>query len=280
MKLILAEKKEMTQKFTDDGKVVPVTKVVAGPCVITQIKDQSKDGYVALQIGFGLKKKLTKPLAGHLKKLGNFQYLKEFRVSEEEIKDLKVGDKISAKAFETGDKIKVTGKSKGKGFQGVVKRYGFHGSPASHGHKDQLRMPGSIGATGPAHVFKGTKMGGQMGNERVTVTNLEVVDVNIEKGEIFIKGAVPGPRNNLLLISGAGDLIIEKEEKPVEKKEESNVEEKVTEKKEEVKSDEKKVEKKTEEKKEEKSVKENKQPQKSEVKKEESKKVEAKKEDK
>lgn len=212
-KFILAEKKEMTQKFTGDGKVIPVTKVVAGPCVITQVKGQKKNGYTAIQLGFGSKKKLAKPLKGHLKNLGNFQYLREFRISEDEAKNLQVGNKILAQVFTAGDKIKVTGKSKGRGFQGVVKRHGFHGSPKSHGHKDQLRMPGSAGATGPAHVFKGTRMGGHMGDSQVTVTNLEVVEVDPQNNEIFIKGAVPGSRNNLLLISGAGDLIVELEEK-------------------------------------------------------------------
>lgn len=213
----------MTQKFGADGTVIPVTKVVAGPCVVTQVKTMDKDGYVGIQVGFGTKKKLSKSVKGHLKNLGNFRYLKEFRISADEAKTLEVGNKITAATFQSGDIIKVTGTSKGRGFQGVVKRHGFHGSPKSHGHKDQLRMPGSIGATGPAHVFKGTRMGGQMGNTQVTVTNLEVVEVDEVKNEIFIKGAVPGAKNNLLLIAGAGDLVIAVE--PIETKPEVATEE-------------------------------------------------------
>ena len=209
MKFILAEKKEMTQQFAEDGTVIPVTRVVAGPCVITQSKTVDKDGYTAVQLAFGKKNHINKPLAGHLKDLGKFRYLKEFKVSAEEASKIKIGDKITVNIFQPGDIVKVSGTSKGKGFQGVVKRWGFHGSPASHGHKDQLRMPGSIGATGPAHVFKGTKMGGRMGGSQVTVTNLEIIKINPDTNEIFIKGAVPGPRNNLLLLSGAGDLVIE-----------------------------------------------------------------------
>jgi len=225
-KFILAEKREMTQKFADDGTVIPVTKVVAGPCVITQIKDSEKDGYIAVQIGFGSKRKLSKPLQGHLKKTGNFQYLREFRLNKEEVKDLKVGDKLEASTFQAGDMVKVSGSSKGKGFQGVVKRHGFHGSPASHGHKDQLRMPGSIGAGGPQHVFRGVRMGGRMGGEMVSVKNLEVIEVDSKKNEIFIKGAVPGAKSNLILISGAGDLIISiPEEKEDNKKTSDQIEE-------------------------------------------------------
>lgn len=221
MKFILAEKKEMTQKFTEDGTVIPVTKVVAGPCFITQTKKSGKDGYVAVQLGFGSRNKVAKPQQGHLKNLGKFRYLKEFRLSEDEVAKLSVGNKISAGIFKPGDVVKVTGTSKGKGFQGVVKRWGFHGSPASHGHKDQLRMPGSIGATGPAHVFKGTKMGGRTGGGQVTVTNLEIVEVDPDKNEIFIKGAVPGARNNLILLSGDGEIVIEevKAEAPVKAEE-------------------------------------------------------------
>jgi len=233
-KFILAEKREMTQKFAKDGTVIPVTKVVAGPCVVTQVKTDKKDGYTAVQIGFGSRKNLNKSVKGHLKNLGNFQYLREFKISEDEAKELAVGEKFTANIFQPSDIIKVTGISKGKGFQGVVKRHGFHGSPASHGHKDQLRMPGSIGATGPAHVFKGQRMPGRMGGGQVTVTNLEVIEVDPEKNEIFIKGAVPGPRNNLLLISGAGDIVIERQDKekeeekpnPKEKKEEPKKEDK------------------------------------------------------
>lgn len=214
MKFILGKKLNMTQIFLDNGKVVPVTIVEAGPCQITQIKTFEKDGYPAVQIGFGKKKKLLKPALGHLKDLPRYRYLKEFRVDETE--GLKKGKEITVKMFQTGDKVKVTGTSKGKGFQGVVKRHGFHGSPASHGHKDQLRMPGSIGATEPARVFKGKKMPGRIGGNGVTVANLEVIQVDPEKNYLYIKGAVPGARNGLVLVQGPGELK-EVEEKPEEK---------------------------------------------------------------
>ncbi len=201
-KFLLGKKIEMSQIFKDD-KVIPVTKVQAGPCLVIQIKTKEKDGYQAVQIGFGKKKKSNKPLKGHLKKSGNKdqeynRYLREFRIKKT---DLKLGDKIKVDIFQSGDKVKVVGTSKGKGFQGVVKRHGFHGSPASHGHKDQLRMPGSSGATGPARVFKGKKMPGRMGGKRATVKTLEVIDVIPGKNLLLVKGAVPGARNSLLEIT-------------------------------------------------------------------------------
>ncbi len=202
MKFILGKKLEMTQKFLDDGTVVPVTAILAGPCAITQVKTVAKDGYDAVQIGFGIKKKINKPQAGHLKGLDNFRYLREVRVDELKGKeDLKHGDVIAVDAFQVGDLVKVSGNSKGKGFQGVVRRHGFSGSPATHGHKDQLRMPGSIGSTGPQRVFKGMRMGGRMGDERITVKNLKVIEIDKNKNIIFIKGAVPGARNGLVEIS-------------------------------------------------------------------------------
>src|SRR3989344_2214597 len=213
MKFILAKKMEMTQKFAPDGAVIPVTKVIAGPCVVVQIKTEKNDGYSAVQLGFGLKKSknINKPQTGHLKKLGNFRYLREFRIPEAEAAKLALGSKITSQVFQSGDMVKVTGLSKGKGFQGVVRRRGFHGSPATHGHKDQLRMPGSIGAGGNQHVLKGRRMPGQMGDSQVTVLNLEVVEINPENNEIFVKGALPGARNNLLLLAGDGEIVIETE---------------------------------------------------------------------
>lgn len=199
MKYILGRKIEMTQTWTDDGRVIPVTVIEAGPCTVTQIKDSKKDGYRAVQLGFGVKKKLTKPMRGHLKDLPQFRWLREGEISVEGIKR---GDMINADVFSPGDKVKVIGTSKGKGFQGVVKRHGFHGSPASHGHKDQLRMPGSIGAGGVQHVFKGTRMAGRMGGERVTVSNLEIIEVNKDKNQLTIKGAIPGARNSLVIVVG------------------------------------------------------------------------------
>ncbi|TSC95664.1 MAG: large subunit ribosomal protein L3 [Parcubacteria group bacterium Athens1014_10] len=197
MKFILGKKIEMTQRFRENGEVVPLTLVKAGPCVIVQVKTKDKDGYQSVQIGFGEKKKINKALKGHLSDLGNFQYLKEFEVDNSEFKK---GDKIDVSTFQPGDKVIVSGTSKGKGFQGVVKRHGFHGSPKTHGHKDQLRMPGSIGSTGPQRVFKGVRMGGRMGGDRVTIKNLEIIEVLPEENIILLKGAVPGARNSLLEI--------------------------------------------------------------------------------
>lgn len=211
MKFILGKKIEMSQIFRDNGEVVPVTLVQAGPCVVTQVKDKDRDGYIAVQVGYGKSRNVKKPQKGHNKGLGEFSYSKEFRYDrkkEEVPENLKVGQKITVATFEAGDIINVIGTSKGKGFQGVVRRHGFHGSPATHGHKDQLRMPGSIGATGPAKVFKGKKMPGRMGGGQITVQNLEIAQVNEDSNILAIKGAVPGPRNGFLIISGKGELVI------------------------------------------------------------------------
>ncbi|MEK7473145.1 MAG: 50S ribosomal protein L3 [Patescibacteria group bacterium] len=200
MKFILAKKLEMTQVYRPDGTVVPVTLVQAGPCVVTQVKTAEENGVSAVQIGFLPAKKLNQPAAGHLKDLPSLVELRDFRVDA--ATELKRGDSIEASVFEPGDLIHVSGVSKGKGFQGVVKRHGFHGHPTSHGHKDQTRMPGSIGAGGPQHVFKGRRMAGRMGNERVTVQKLQVVEVR-DGGILAIKGAVPGARNTVLEIVSA-----------------------------------------------------------------------------
>jgi large subunit ribosomal protein L3 len=197
MKCILAKKIEMSQVYRPDGTVIPVTLVQAGPCVVTQVKTQEKDGYVAVQLGFLNAKRLNKPMEGHLKELPKFRIIREFRLPT--AGELKKGDVLEAAIFEPGEVIEVTGRSKGKGFQGVVKRHGFHGHPASHGHKDQLRMPGSIGAGGVQKVFKGQRMAGRMGDENVTVKNLDVVEVR-DGGILAIKGAVPGARNGIIAI--------------------------------------------------------------------------------
>lgn len=194
----------MTRIFSADGKATPVTAVAAGPCTVTAIKTVATDNYQAVQLGLGGRRKLSRALRGHLKKTNNFRYLREFRVDN--AVDFKIGSQITVKVFSPGDKLKVTGISKGRGFQGVVKRHGFHGSPASHGHKDQLRMPGSIGATDPARVFKGKRMAGQMGNARVTIANLRVVEVNESKNIIYLQGAIPGARGSLLLLQGPGEM--------------------------------------------------------------------------
>jgi large subunit ribosomal protein L3 len=204
MKFILGRKLNMTQEFKESGEVIPVTVIQAGPCVITQVKTDVKDKYRAVQLGYGNKKKITKPLAGHLKNLDKFRYLREFRVDDSS--QYKRGDKIDVSVFVPKELVAVCGISKGKGFQGVVKRHHFAGSPASHGHKDQLRMPGSSGPTFPQHVIKGRRMAGRMGGERVTVKNLEVVRVDKDKNLIVLKGAAPGARNGLLLIWGKGEM--------------------------------------------------------------------------
>jgi large subunit ribosomal protein L3 len=215
MKFILGKKLSMTQVFREDGTVVPVTRVSAGPCVVTQVKTKEKDGVGAVQLGFGKQAlfRLHKAKQGHLKDLSPVRFLREIRTDGEE-QGLKRGDEFTVKIFEPGDKVQVIGKSKGKGFQGVVKRHGFSGSPASHGHKDQLRMPGSIGATDPARVFKGTRMAGHMGDNQVTVKNLEIVEVHPEQNELLIKGAIPGARGGLLIISSADGMIEIKEVQP------------------------------------------------------------------
>lgn len=230
MKFILGKKIEMTQIWRDEV-VVPVTKIQAGPCIVVQVKTKERDGYEAVQVGFGEKKKknIKKPQAGHMKSLGNFAYLREFRLDktkDEQKPSLKRGDVITVDTFLEGDKIKVTSISKGRGFQGVVKRHKFAGAPASHGTKDQLRMPGSIGATGPAHVFKGTRMPGRMGGDQVTVSNLEVVKIDVKNNILYIKGAVPGARGSLVLIKAEGELKVKSKEEKEEKEEVEEKEEK------------------------------------------------------
>ncbi|MFA5360018.1 MAG: 50S ribosomal protein L3 [Patescibacteria group bacterium] len=258
MKFIIGKKIEMTQVWQGE-KVVAVTKVQAGPCPVVQIKNTTKDGYSAVQLGFDEKKEknIKKPQLGHLKKAGivskdkktNLKYAREFR---DEIKDLKVGDIVSVDTFEVGDVIKATGTSKGKGFQGGVRRYHFHGHNKTHGTKDQVRTGGSIGAGGPQHVFKGLRMPGRMGNAKSTTSNLKIVQIDKENNILYISGAVPGARNGLVLISGKGDLKIA--QPIVEKVEEVKPEAKV----EEIAKVEAVEEKKVEEKKEEAPVKENK----------------------
>lgn len=198
----------MLQIFREDGTVVPVTKVEAGPCIVTQIKTADKDGVSAVQIGFGAQKRfrLNKAKLGHLKDINikgdeavTVRMLRDQRVNEDS--DLRRGDIFTVKIFKPGEKVQVVGTSKGKGFQGVVKRHGFHGGPATHGHKDNLRAPGSIGAGGVQRVFKGMRMAGHMGDARVTVKNLEVIGVNPDNNELLIKGALPGARNSIVLIS-------------------------------------------------------------------------------
>jgi len=199
MKFILGKKIEMSQKFKEDGTVVPVTLISAGPCKITQVKTAEKDGVNAVQIGFDVVKKLNKPEAGHLKDLENFRHLTEVGVEKPE--EYARGQEVNVSVLIPGEKVQVAGTSRGMGFAGVVKRHHFRGHPATHGHKDQLRTPGSIGAGGVQRVFKGMRMAGRMGGERVTIKNLEIVEVDAEKNILALKGAVPGKRGAIILIS-------------------------------------------------------------------------------
>lgn len=201
MKFILAKKLKMSQVFDQEGRVIPVTIVEAGPVKITNIRTKEKNGYEAVQLGFGYRKKLSQPLKGILKGLGNFRWLREIKLPEAE-KKYKIGDEIKVEVFQEGDVVTVTGISKSKGFQGVVKRHGFHGSDATHGTKDRLRAPGSIGATNPQRVPKGRRMAGRMGGERVTVKNLKIIKIDKENNLLYIKGAVPGIKGSLLIIKG------------------------------------------------------------------------------
>ncbi len=188
----------MTQIFEGD-KAIPVTLVAVEPCFVTQIKTKDTDGYEAVQIGFE-KKKVNKVKKSEKGK--DYKYLKEFRNFQFSNSNFQIGDKIDVSVFKEGDRVKVSGISKGKGFQGAVKRWGFHGRNATHGVKHEHRTIGSVGATDPARVFPGKKMPGRMGADRVTVKNLKVVKVDVENNLIALKGAVPGKRGTLLEIRG------------------------------------------------------------------------------
>jgi len=199
---IIGKKLGMTRLFTDDGKAQAVTAIEAGPCTVIQVKTIDKEGYNAAQLGFGRAKRLKSPQRGHLKDSDNFKYLREFRVDD--IGDIEVGQKVDVGLFKAGDLVDVTGISKGKGFAGVVKRHNFAGGPKTHGQSDRHRAPGSIGATtSPGRVFKGLRMAGHMGDRRVTVSHLEVVETDPDRNLLLVKGAVPGARNGLLLIRKA-----------------------------------------------------------------------------
>jgi len=200
---IIGKKLGMTQIFRDDGRAEAVTAVEAGPCTIVQIKTADKEGYNAVQFGFGEAKRLKSPQRGHLKELGQFRYLRELRVDD--IEGVAVGDRVDVSLFNEGDIVDVTGISKSKGFAGVVKRHGFAGGPKTHGQSDRHRHPGSIGASSsPGRVFKGTRMPGHMGNDRVTVRHLEVLGTDVDRNLLLVKGAVPGSKNGLLLIKKSG----------------------------------------------------------------------------
>jgi len=198
MKFILGKKLKMSQLWKGD-KIVPVTVIQSGPNAIIGLRTKEKDGYEAVQVGFVEKKKRSKNSP-------TFRYIKEFRArtskASDVISQLKTGDVLNVGQFEEGQKIEVSGLNKGRGFQGTVKRHGFGGGPKTHGQKNRLRAPGSIGATAPQRVLPGRKMAGRMGNERVTVKNLTVASIDTEKNQIFIKGAVPGMKGTLVEIRG------------------------------------------------------------------------------
>lgn len=201
-KEILGKKLGMTQVFAADGRRIAVTVVEAGPCVVVQKKTIETDGYNALQVGFQAKSaaRTNKPMMGHFKKVGQgaFNHLKEVNV--ENIDDFRLGDQITCDIFSPGDIVDVTGVSKGKGFQGVIKRWNFAGGRSTHGSMFH-RAPGSIGASAwPSRVFKGKKMAGQMGNKRVTTQSLQIVEIRPEENLLLIKGAIPGPKNSLVAI--------------------------------------------------------------------------------
>jgi large subunit ribosomal protein L3 len=213
MKGLLGKKLGMTQIFDDQGEVIPVTVIEAGPCYVAQKKTLERDGYIAVQLGFEEIKpsRASKPKLGHLAKndLPPLRYLREIRVPDHS--DLSEGQKLDVDVFEVGDRVDVIGTSKGRGFAGVVKRHGFGGGPKTHGQSDRLRAPGAIssGST-PGRVYKGLRMAGRMGGSRVTVQNLEVVLVDPERNLLAVKGAVPGAREGLLVIREARKTSVSK----------------------------------------------------------------------
>jgi large subunit ribosomal protein L3 len=222
---ILGTKIDQTQKYTSRGKRIPVTRIQAGPCPVVQIKTKEKDGYLAIQLGLGSRRKAKKPLAGHLKKAKITTpplFLQEIRLQESEEKpSLEPGEVITVdKIFKPGDIVDIIGTSKGKGFAGVVKRWGFAGGSRTHGQSDRERAPGSIGAgTTPGRVWKGKKMAGHLGHQRTTIRNLQVFAIEPQENLLLIKGLVPGPRGGFLIIKkiGEGKLEAEIEAKPEER---------------------------------------------------------------
>jgi large subunit ribosomal protein L3 len=200
---IIGKKIRMTQIFDDAGKVVPVTIVAAGPCMVTQVKTEKTDGYNAVQLGYQeLKEKhTTKPIAGHCKKANvpPMKYLREFRSLT--TPEAKVGDQLNVEIFAAGETVQVVAKSKGRGFQGAMRRHGFSGANKTHGQSDRWRAPGSLGQSSyPSRVFKGLKMAGKMGNDRITLSSAKVVKIDAEKNLLFIKGQIPGSTDSLVEI--------------------------------------------------------------------------------
>jgi large subunit ribosomal protein L3 len=204
---ILGRKVGMTQLFTEEGERISATVIEAGPCWVTAVREQERDGYRAVQLAFGQAKerRLGKPRLGHLKKAGApaLKHLAEFRLEDGSDEEPKIGEQVTVDAFEKGQRVKVSGTSKGKGFQGTIKRHNFHRGPVSHGSHN-VRAPGSIGASAtPSRVLKGIRMPGQMGNKRVTQLGLEVLDVDARRNLLILRGAVPGPRGGLVEVRSA-----------------------------------------------------------------------------
>ena len=207
MKGIIGKKVGMTQVFDDIGNVIPVTVIQAGPCYVTQICTAEKDGYVAIQLGFGETKpqRLTRGALGHLKRnnLPSLRHLREFRLKNGEV-DVQEGQTITADVFTKGERVDVIGKSKGRGFAGTIKRHNFNRQPKTHGQSDRERAPGSVGmTTTPGRTFKGQRMAGRMGNDRVTAENLEVVVVDAEKHLLAVRGSVPGANGGIVVVKPA-----------------------------------------------------------------------------
>ena len=204
VRALLGKKIGTTQHFDQDGRAVCVTALEVGPCTVTQVKTVERDGYASAQIGFVEVRKRSQPLDGHLKPSGGlFRHLRE--VGIEDGGEIEVGQKLDVGIFETGQKVDATGTSKGRGFAGGVKRYNFRGGPKTHGQSDRHRAPGSIGAgSTPGRVIKGLKMAGHMGNARVTVRNLKVVEADADRNILLLEGAVPGAHNSIVMISKTG----------------------------------------------------------------------------
>ncbi|MCU0474616.1 MAG: 50S ribosomal protein L3 [Anaerolineae bacterium] len=204
MKGIIGKKVGMTQVFDEQGNAIPVTVIQAGPCHVTQVRTQDKDGYVAVQLGFWETKpeRLTKGQIGHLKRnnLPALRVLREFRIKQGDA-DVKEGDTITVETFAKGERVDVVGTSKGRGFAGAIKRHGFNRQPKTHGQSDRERAPGSVGQRSfPGRTLKGQRMAGRMGNERVTTQNLEVVVVDLERNLLAIRGSVPGHKNGIVIV--------------------------------------------------------------------------------
>ncbi len=198
----LGKKIGMTQVFRENGSVVPVTLIEAGPCVVTQVKTEETDGYSAVQLGYGEKKRPNKPMQGHFRQSRPSRYVRE--VKADDPTEFSVGQTLGVDIFSEGEKVDIIGRSKGRGFAGTMKRHGFGGGPRTHGQSDRARAPGSIGGgTTPGKVFKGLKMSGHMGNRRITVKGLEIVGVDTDRNILMVKGGIPGAPNSLVQIRRA-----------------------------------------------------------------------------